>query len=32
VLKHSQQNSIYTVTMRLPWQKAGEQRNPAGKR
>ncbi|HKK55027.1 sensor histidine kinase [Marinobacter sp.] len=29
VLKHSQQNEIYTVTMRLPWQKVGERRNPA---
>jgi two-component system sensor histidine kinase AlgZ len=32
VLKHSQQNDIYTVTMRLPWQKVGDRRNPAGKR
>ena len=24
VLKHSHQNDIYTVTMRLPWQKAGD--------
>jgi two-component system, LytTR family, sensor histidine kinase AlgZ len=32
VLKHSHQNDIYTVTMRLPWQKTGDRRNPAGKR
>ncbi|TGN38041.1 sensor histidine kinase [Marinobacter confluentis] len=32
VLKHSQQNDIYTVTMRLPWQKTGDRRNPAGRR
>ena len=32
VLKHSQQNEIYTVTMRLPWQKVGDRRNPAGRR
>ena len=27
VLKHSHQNDIYTVTMRLPWQKAGDSTN-----
>lgn len=32
VLKHSQQNDIYTVTMRLPSQKVGTHQNPAGKR
>nr|WP_225314388.1 histidine kinase [Marinobacter halotolerans] len=32
ILKHSHQNDIYTVTMRLPWQKTGDRRNPAGKR
>jgi two-component system, LytTR family, sensor histidine kinase AlgZ len=32
VLKHSHQNDIYTVTMRLPWQQTGDRRNPAGKR
>jgi two-component system sensor histidine kinase AlgZ len=32
VLKHSQQNDIYTVTMRLPWQKAGEQKHSPGRR
>jgi two-component system sensor histidine kinase AlgZ len=32
VLKHSQQNDIYTVTMRLPLHKAGDRRNPADRR
>ncbi|MDI9246492.1 sensor histidine kinase [Marinobacter sp. CHS3-4] len=32
VLKHSHQNDIYTVTMRLPWQKAGANEPPASKR
>jgi len=32
VLKHSQQNEIYTVTMRLPWQQVGDRRNPADRR
>ena len=32
VLKHSHQNDIYTVTMRLPWHTLGDRRNPAGKR
>ena len=32
VLKNSQHNDIYTVTMRLPAQKVGDRPNPAGKR
>jgi two-component system sensor histidine kinase AlgZ len=32
VLKHSQQNDIYTVTMRLPWQTVGDLPASAGKR
>ena len=32
VLKHSQQNETYTVTMRLPWQNVGDPLNHAGKR
>lgn len=28
VLKHSHQNDIYTVTLRLPWQKASGNGNP----
>lgn len=28
VLKHSHQNDVYTVTLRLPRQKAGKQKAP----
>ncbi len=30
VLKHSHQNDIYIVTMRLPWQKAGQTSDSTG--